>query len=62
MIQLIREPTRVTESPSTLIDLLYVTGSVWVRSSGTICVGHISDHNLIFCKLNAALEELNKNQ
>jgi exonuclease III len=44
--QLIKEPTRVTKSSSTLIDLI-LTNSSCVSKSGVISIG-ISDHNLIY--------------
>lgn len=50
LTQLINEPTRSTLNSSTLIDLLCVSDSVRVECSGTICAGHISDHDLVFCR------------
>ena len=45
--QLINEPTRVTDTTSTLIDLIYTNYPEKVASSG-VCHVSISDHSLIF--------------
>ena len=45
--QLITEPTRKTESPSTLIDLIYTNYVDRVARSGVSHIG-ISDHSLIY--------------
>ena len=45
--QLINEPTHVTDTTSTLIDLLYTNYPDKVVSSG-VCHVSISDHSLIF--------------
>ena len=45
--QLINEPTRVTDTTSTLIDLIYTNYSDKVVCSG-VCHISISDHSLIF--------------
>ena len=44
--QLINEPTRLTESLSTLIDLIYTNSTDWVGCSSVSHIA-ISDHNLI---------------
>ena len=46
--QLINEPTRISESSSSIIDLIIVSDPERVTQSGVITCG-LSDHNLIFC-------------
>ena len=45
--QLIKEPTRVTPTTKTLIDLVFTNRPELINASGVICLG-ISDHNLIY--------------
>ena len=45
--QLIKEPTRVTESSSTLIDLIFTNHADKVSCSGVSHIG-ISDHSLVY--------------
>ena len=45
--QLINEPTRLTESLSTLIDLIYTNSTDWVGCSSVSHIA-ISDHNLVY--------------
>ena len=47
LTQVISEPTRVTESTSTLIDLILTNTTEHIFSSGAIPTG-ISDHNLVY--------------
>ena len=49
--QLIKEPTRITDQSSTLIDLILVSNPDKICNSGVIQSG-ISDHNIIYCIFN----------
>ena len=49
--QLIKQPTRVTESSSTLIDIILVSSPCLVKSSGVMDLT-ISDHYLVYAVLN----------
>ena len=44
--QIIKEPTRVTENCSSIIDLMLCNKPENIVKSGSICVG-LSDHNII---------------
>ena len=48
LTQLIRQPTRVTETSQTIIDLVVTSDQSMIASSGTIVCG-LSDHYMIFC-------------
>ena len=48
MRQIIKEPTRITNSSSSLLDLILTTDSDRITQSGVIDFG-ISDHSAIFC-------------
>lgn len=50
-IQLINEPTRVTDVSSTLIDPIFINNAELVISSGTILADGISDHRMVFCDI-----------
>jgi len=50
--QIIDQPTRVSGTVSSLIDVIFVTNSSLVKKSGVIPTGNISDHELIYCDLN----------
>jgi len=54
--QLIVEPTRVAESSSTLIDLLFVKNSHKIVDSGVIHLP-ISDHSIIFCVIKGGVKK-----
>ena len=46
LTQLIKEPTRVTENSSTLIDVI-MTSSNYIVEDSRVVVSHISDHFLL---------------
>ena len=46
--QVIDQPTRITETSSTLIDLMFVKNIEKVKSHGVCAVPGVSDHHLIF--------------
>lgn len=51
-VQLINEPTRISSTASTLLDPIFVTDSEIVSNVGTLSADSISDHRLVFCKLD----------
>ena len=54
LTQLIKEPTRITDTSRTLIDLIFVNNDHRVVKSGVIPV-LLSDHYLVFCILKAGV-------
>lgn len=56
--QLISEPTRVTASSMTLLDVIFYNKSDQVASSGIINADLISDHSLIYCVLKHEITRL----
>ena len=54
LTQLIKEPTRVTENASTLIDVIMTSSNNIVEDSGVV-VSHISDHFLVYTSLKLKL-------
>lgn len=48
LIQTIHEPTRIGNSNFSLIDQIFMSSELSVIHSGTLDVGHISDHHLTF--------------
>ena len=48
LTQVIKQPTRVTEKSSTLIDLMFVKHADKVKSHGAVAVPGVSDHHLIY--------------
>ena len=54
LTQLIKEPTRITDTSRALIDLIFVNNDHRVVKSGVIPV-LLSDHYLVFCILKAAV-------
>ena len=46
--QIIAEPTRITQTSSTLLDLILVSRDIDVVSTGVYDISHISDHCLIY--------------
>lgn len=49
--QIINEPTRVTNSSSTLLDPILISNLELIKSAGTIPVHHISDYSLVFLEM-----------
>lgn len=54
--QLIDEPTRITSSTATLIDILLTNNKSIIKSSGVLDY-HYSDHDAIFCRLGSCRRE-----
>ena len=54
--QLIKEPTRVTETSSTLIDVIMTTSTDFVERSGVVKT-HISDHYLVYASLKLKIQK-----
>jgi len=54
--QLIKEPTRITNNSSTLIDLFLTNEPKKIASTGVMVLG-ISDHNLIYAIKKLASEK-----
>ena len=54
LTQLIKEPTRITDTSRTLIDLIFVNNDHRIVKSGVIPV-RLSDHYLVFCILKAGV-------
>ena len=54
LTQLIKEPTRVTDTARSLIDVIFVYNEHRVVDSGIIPIS-LSDHYLIFCKLKVGI-------
>ena len=48
LTQLVNEPTRISATSESILDLLMVSDPDKICQSGVLCVG-FSDHNLIFC-------------
>lgn len=51
-IQLITQPTRITQTSQKTIDVIYCNCPQFLTSSGVLNTDLISDHSLIFCNLN----------
>ena len=58
--QIINEPTRTTASSLTVIDLILTTNSSAVLDKGVIPTHNLSDHDLVYCKINATIKYQNK--
>lgn len=50
--QIIDEPTRVTETSASLLDIIITTENVNILGSGVL-VCHLSDHDSVFCDIRA---------
>jgi hypothetical protein len=50
LTQLIKDPTRITSQTSSLLDVIMISSSSKVKSSGVVDIG-ISDHSMIYCIL-----------
>lgn len=50
--QLINEPTRITNTSQSIIDVIYINKPEFIINSGTTNADLISDHRLIFCNMN----------
>lgn len=58
--QIIHEPTRTTASSSTLIDLILTTNPASILDKGVIAMHNLSDHDLVYCKINATIKSTNR--
>ena len=58
--QLIKDPTRITDTSSTLIDHIICNNQNKICQSGTECVG-LSDHHLIFCTRKVLKSQIGRN-
>ncbi|XP_028518360.1 uncharacterized protein LOC114576263, partial [Exaiptasia diaphana] len=56
--QLIKEPTRITDTSRSLIDLIFVNNEHRITKSGIVPLT-ISDHSLIFCIIKAGVLKAN---
>lgn len=52
LAQILDEPTRITDTSSTLIDPIFINKTELIDQSGTISCEGISDHNLVYIHLN----------
>lgn len=53
--QLIKEPTRVTDTSQKIIDVIFLNNNSLVLDSGTVNADSISDHSAVFCELNMSI-------
>ena len=49
LVQLIKEPTRITNNTCTLIDLILVNSPDKVKTSGCADMPGLSDHHIVYC-------------
>lgn len=56
--QIINEPTRISDTSSSLIDIICVDKFRNVLDSGTTDLLNVSDHLLVFCDLDMSIEKL----
>ncbi|RZC31913.1 hypothetical protein BDFB_011859 [Asbolus verrucosus] len=49
--ELIREPTRITETSQKILDIIYINHKNFVTSFGVENADLVSDYNLVFCQL-----------
>ncbi|KAG5887789.1 hypothetical protein JTB14_024004 [Gonioctena quinquepunctata] len=52
LYQLIENPTRITDHTTSLIDFILISDLSLVNNCGPMTVPDVSDHELIYCKLN----------
>ncbi len=57
LIQLIKEPTRITDTSKTLIDLIFVFNKHRFIKSGVVLLS-ISDHSLVYCILEVGVTKV----
>ena len=60
LIEVINEPTRVTQTTATLLDPMLVSDSTQVTSHGVINTDIISDHSLVYCHLKLAVGSIQR--
>lgn len=56
LIQVIKDPTRVSDKSATLIDLSCISPGLALLSSGVIDLAELSDHHAIFLTFNCSLD------
>ena len=49
LTQIINTPTRITDTSSTLIDLIMVNNANYVKFSGNTCISGNLDHSMVYC-------------
>ncbi|XP_031341035.1 uncharacterized protein LOC116169148 [Photinus pyralis] len=54
LVQLINEPTRITPKTASLLDVICVTNSFTINSSGTFDLLNNTDHLLTFCNIGVS--------
>ncbi|RZC42395.1 hypothetical protein BDFB_014624, partial [Asbolus verrucosus] len=57
-VQLINDPTRITQTSQKLIDVIYCNFPDMVLNSGTINADLIADHQLVYCTLNIKFNKI----
>ena len=57
LIQLIKEPTRITDTSKTLIDLIFVFNKHRFIKSGVVLLS-ISDHSMVYCILEVGVTKV----
>nr|CAI5820388.1 unnamed protein product [Callosobruchus analis] len=60
LTQVIMEPTRITESSSTLLDPIFLSDSTMCSKKGTINADMLSDHQMVFCSLPCTTQKQQK--
>nr|CAI5849653.1 unnamed protein product [Callosobruchus analis] len=60
LMQVISEPTRITETSSTLIDIIFVSNVEKCIAKGTINADTISDHFLVYCEISCDYKKTEK--
>lgn len=59
LVQIVDSPTRFTLTSATLIDLIITTNNNIVENVNVLSLNQMSDHELIYCKLNITHKKLN---
>lgn len=55
--QVISEPTRITQTSQKILDVIYFNNTDLLSRSGTLNADLISDHRMIFCEINLAVQK-----
>ena len=56
LVQLIKKPTRLTETTKTILDLIFVNNEHGIIDSGIVPIS-ISDHSLVYCILKTGVKK-----
>lgn len=63
MVQAVEEPTRVSNTSCSLIDLILISGEKVIKERGVVDMHHVSDHSLVYVRLERlAAEEYDSDQ